>query len=219
MISRSVGLNSTRAACALRRRLRVRELGALGAARGARGVEDDRGVALARARRPRAADRARQELLEAAGLHEDAFGAASRAPASASFAKLVPGEEDLGPGVRQVVRHLAPLQKHVHRHDHAPGAQHAVVGEREVGDVGKHDAHALARPHAALAQESGHSRATFIQRRVAQLTVAELHRDALGGALRAGGQDVGEVAAHLRCPLLGVARSIRHTAASRALPA
>src|SRR6185437_5038616 len=50
----------------------------------------------------------------------------------------VPGEDQPGAAVAEVERDLAPLEQHVHRHDDAAGAQHRVVDDRELGDVGEH---------------------------------------------------------------------------------
>ena len=72
--------------------------------------------------------------------------------------EAVPGEQQLRAGVLQVEGDLAPLQQHVHRHDDAAGAQHAVVGDRELGDVGQHHADPVARldaPSRAAASPGG----------------------------------------------------------------
>jgi hypothetical protein len=64
-----------------------------------------------------------------------------------------PRREDRGgPGVVQVVGHLAGLEQWVHRHDHAAGPQDAVVDDGELGQVGQHDRDAVAALQAAAAQ-------------------------------------------------------------------
>ena len=73
------------------------------------------------------------------------------------------------------------------------GAQHSVVDDRKVGDVGQHDAHAVAALKAPGGQEPGDVRRGAVQHPVAQLDVVELDGDVIGVALRRGGEKVGEV--------------------------
>ena len=53
--------------------------------------------------------------------------------------RLVPGEQDLGPGIAEVVGDLAVLQHRVHRHHRGAGGERAVEGDREGGHVRQHD--------------------------------------------------------------------------------
>ena len=70
-------------------------------------------------------------LLELARLDEDALGAGlGSAPGLGVLGEALPGEQQLGARVLQVEGHLALLEQHVHRHDDAAGAQHAVVDRR-----------------------------------------------------------------------------------------
>ena len=123
----------------------VRELGALRLAGRARRVEDHRGVVavdlgdvlVGLVGEDQALDLARLDLddLDVAGLLRPGLGGLHEA---------VPGEQQLGLRIGQVVGDLAALEQHVHRHDDGARAQHAVVDGREVRDVGQHDPDAVA---------------------------------------------------------------------------
>ena len=121
----------------------------------ARRVEDHRGVVAARGRRrsPRGSTSA-SDLLELAGLDHDAVGAGLVRARLRVVGEAVPREQQLGAGVAEVEGDLAALEQHVHRHDDAAGAQHAVVEDREVRDVGQHDPDAVARLDATVCQEA-----------------------------------------------------------------
>ena len=147
--------------------VRVGELGALGVSGGARGVEDDRGVvhappvrlerrgirrehglrqslhAFHRARRVWR-QRHHQELL-APGFIAGGLRHRRERKLGGSFE----GEQRLRVAVLQVVGDLARLQQHVERHDHRPGLENAVIGDREPRQVGTTERHVIARrdPH------------------------------------------------------------------------
>ena len=111
----------------MQRQVGVGELGALGLPGGARRVEHHGGVVVGGVgdrgiRRGRA-----HLLLELAGLDQQALGARLLGAGLGVVGEPVPGEQQLGPGVRQVEGDLALLEQHVHRHDDAAGPQHAVV--------------------------------------------------------------------------------------------
>ena len=110
----------------------VRELGALRRARRARGVEDHRRVVEAALGDLRRRLAALEQRLELAGLHEHAFGVRLLGAGARGVGELVPGQEDLRPGVAEVEGDLALLEQAVHRHDGRAGAQRAVVADREV---------------------------------------------------------------------------------------
>ena len=78
-------------------------------------------------------------------LDLDQLGAGVGGAVARLGAEAVPGEQQLGARVLQVEGDLAPLEQHVHRHDDAAGPQHAVVGDRELGDVGQHHPDPVAR--------------------------------------------------------------------------
>ena len=82
--------------------------------------------------RPAAGSCSASSRREALRLDLDQLGAGVGGPAAGLLGEAVPGEQQLRAGVLQVEGDLAPLQQHVHRHDHAAGAQHAVVGDREL---------------------------------------------------------------------------------------
>ena len=133
------------------RQVGVGELGTLGLARGARRVEQHRGVIVGRVGDGRVRRGRAHLLLEVARLDEQALGARLLGAGLGVVGEPVPGEDQLGPRVRQVVGDLALLEQHVHRHDDAAGPQHAVVADREVRDVGQHDPDPVAALEAVLA--------------------------------------------------------------------
>ena len=114
--------------------------------------------------------------------------------------EVVPGEHDLRAGVLEVVADLASLEQHVHRDHDATGAQDAVVGDREVRDVGQHDPDAVAGLQALGLQHARDAGRSLVEQPVVEDGVVELDglpfRE-LRGRL---GQDRGEVAAHPRQP-------------------
>ena len=110
--------------------VRVRELGALRLARGARRVQDHRRVVripLDHAGRLGSGEHG-VELLR---LNHDHLGVVRSSPGR--LRELVPGEQDAGTRVGHVVGHLTLLEQHVHRHDRGTGAQRAVIADREIG--------------------------------------------------------------------------------------
>src|SRR4030095_13141073 len=65
-------------------------------------------------------------------------GAAPVASLGRRAGARLPGEDDPGAAVGQVVLDLARLQQRVHRDHHRPGPQHPVVQHRELRDVRQH---------------------------------------------------------------------------------
>src|SRR3954447_18160397 len=176
----------------------VRELGALGLAGRARRVEDDGGVVVGAVgdvgQRVVLAD----ELLELPRLDEDALRARVVRALLGRLGEVVPREQDLRLGVGEGELHLTPLQQHVHRDDDAARAQHAVVGDREVRDVGQHHADAVAGLEALVAQERRDARAGLVEPRVGDLGVVELE----GGLVGVFGGGVGENGGEVHgCPV------------------
>ena len=111
------------------------------------------------------------------GLDHDALGAAPGGARSAAVGELVPGEDQLRLGVAEVERDLALLEQHVHRHDDAAGAQHAVVGDRELGHVREHHPDAVAGLEAALDAAAPATRAVaVVELRVGDHGVVEAQR-------------------------------------------
>ncbi len=123
---------------------------------------------------------------------------------------LVPGEDDRGTGVLEVVLHLAGLEQRVHRHHDGAEAEDAVVGHGEIGDVGQHQADAVAGLDAAIGKQTGHARAGGIEPRVGHLDVVQLHRGAIAVTARRLGEEGGQVRAHVS-PRLVVRRCSRYT--------
>ena len=99
--------------------------------------------------------------------------------------ELVPGQDYAGLGVTEVERDLALLEQRVHWHDRGADTQRAVVAEREVRDVGQHDAHAVSRLHALRAQQSGNARCRPVKPGVAQLVLIDLDRHVVGAPVGA----------------------------------
>ena len=64
---------------------------------------------------------------------------AARAASVGRVGKLVPSEQVASARVLHVVLDLALLEQRVHRYDHAPGPQDAVVDDGELGHVRQHD--------------------------------------------------------------------------------
>ena len=127
----------------------------------------------------------REQASERLGLDDDALGPdLGRALLSGGSANCVPGEDQLGLGVAEVERDLALLEQHVHRHDDAAGAEHAVVGDRELGDVREHDPDPVAGLDAALLQQSGNAGAGVVELGVGEHLMVEAQGCPLAVLLR-----------------------------------
>ena len=130
---------------------------------------------------------------------------ASAAPSRASVGEAVPGEQQLRAGVLEVEGDLAPLQQHVHRHDDAAGAEHAVVGDRELEDVGQHHPDPVALLQPFLAQQRRQAGAAVVEfaRRSARAAPRRT-ADRLRRPLGALGDDRSEIQAHRSSPVIVV---------------
>jgi hypothetical protein len=146
------------------------------------------------------------QLLELAGLHQDALGARLLGAGLRVIGEPLPGKEQLRARVLEVEGHLALSEQHVHRHDDAAGAQDAVVDDREIGDVGQHDPDAVPAGEAVLAQETDEMRAGAVELPVRQLDVVEADRDVVGVVAGGVNQDLGQV--HCRPPVREVVAGI-----------
>ena len=182
----------------MRERLRVGQLGALRLARGARGVEEHRDVLRGGAGQARGWFEDRQRCGEGSRLDLDQLCPGVGGSHSRLLGEAVPGEQELRARVLQVEGDLSPLQEHVHRHDDATGAQHAVVGDREVGDVGQHHPDPVPRRDPPLPQQRRQAGAAVVELRVAQPDLAEPDRRRPRRPLGAGGEQRCEVEPHLR---------------------
>ena len=121
------------------------------------------------------------------------------APVRGLLGEPVPREQQLGAGVLEVVRDLAPLEEDVHGDDHGARPHDPVVDDGEVRDVRQHHPDAIARTDATIAQESGDPRAALVQKAVGDLRIVQLHRHVIGAAARGGGHDARQVhVAHVR---------------------
>ena len=184
---------------ALRAKIVVGELRALGLAGGARRVEDHRGVAALALDDLGAGSPALQHGLEVPGLDQQAVGMRPVAAGVRRVGQLVPGEQQPRLGVGQVVLDLTLLEEHVHRHDHAAAAQDAVVDRCEVRHVRKHHSDAVARAHALGLEQTGDAARGLLQAAVGQRQVVELDRVPVRRARGGVGQQLCEVR-HLSLP-------------------
>ena len=121
-----------------------------------------------------------EQRFELAGFHEHALGVRLLGAGVRGVGKLMPGEEDLRPGVAEVEGHLALLEQAGHRHDDRAGAKHTVVADREIRDVGQHDPDSVPRLDALGAQETGRAGSGGVERGVGQLGVIEFYGHAVG---------------------------------------
>ena len=153
----------------------VGELGALGLAGGARGVEQhDRVVVVA------VGDLVvrlvlGQQLEEPVGLDGDAVDADGGGGLAGLVGHRLPREDDRGAGVLEVVLHLAGLQQRVHRDDDRAGAEHAVEQHRERRHVRQHQADPVAGTDALAPEQRGDPAGPVEQLVVAQHQVVEPH--------------------------------------------
>ena len=171
--------------------VRVGELGPLGLAGRARGVEDHRGViAVALGD---LVDRIGGEQLLRRG-HDHALGARGRRAGLGLAREAVPGEHQARPRVAQVERHLALLQKHVHRDHGGAGPQRAVVDDRELGDVGEHHTDRVAGADPLLEKQAGDPGRRGVELCVGEYLLPEQQCRMVGCAPRGLGQLPGQIA-------------------------
>ena len=171
----------------------VRQLRALGGPGGAGRVEDDRRVVVVGV--VHLGDRLRRadEVPEARHLDEDALGARRLGPGLRVAGKSLPREQDLRARVLEIERDLAALEQHVHRNHDAAGAQHAVVADGKMGDVGEHDPDAVAGLEPGLAQQPRDVRGGAGQLLVGGLCVIEPDGHPVGVLTGGVQQCLGEV--------------------------
>ena len=136
---------------------------------------------------------AAERLLELAGRGEDALRARLLRAALGGLGEAVPGDDQLGARVGEVVRDLARLEQRVHRHDDRAEPQRAEVDDGEVGHVREHQPDAVARPDAVRAQQPGGALGAGVEQRVVQDEVVELDRGPVRGVRDRGCQLVGKV--------------------------
>ena len=194
----------------------VRQLGALRRAGGARRVEDHGGIGVS-ARDGFGDGRGRaDEFFELTRDDRDAFGPGGVRACLSGRDELVPGEHGLGRRVGEVEGGFAFFQENIHRHHHPAGAQHAVVGNGEVGDVGQHDADPVAGTQTPLDQQAGQARAGGVESRVRDFDFVEAKRYAVGLATGCRGQVAapGWSSRHLDQPRIGKLRRL----ARRSMP-
>ncbi len=151
---------------------------------------------------PRSGHRGRRRpaVGEADPVHDDRFRLGLLRAGAGLVRERVPGEDQPGPGVAQVIGDLPGLEQRVHRDDHAAGPEHAVVHHGDFGDVGHHDADPVAGLEAALVQQPGDPGARLVQGPVRHRRVVHPHGHPSG--LGTGGvrQVTGQVRHAAHCP-------------------
>ena len=144
-----------------------------------------------------------QQVGEAGPVHDDDFRLGLLGAAAGLVRERVPGEDQPGPGVAQVIGDLPRLEQRVHRDDHAAGAEHAVVHHGDLGDVGHHDADPVAGLEAALVQQPGHPGARLVQGPVGHRRVVHPHGHPSGVDTGGVRQVLGQVRHAAHCPARG----------------
>ncbi len=122
-----------------------------------RGVENHRGVVLVPVGQVLGGWGGRKRRTESAGTDGDHLGLALLRTGPCLVGEGVPGEQEPGTRVAEVVGDLAGLEQGVHRDDDAAGPQYAEVGEGELGHVGQHDRNSVAGLHATVLEQPGHA--------------------------------------------------------------
>jgi hypothetical protein len=152
------------------------QLGPLGPAGGARGVQDHRRVVVRAAGHLGHRRALVQQPVERARLDGDEAGPGRLRALGGFGGDRVPGEDERGAGVAQVVLDLAGLQQRVHRDHHGAGAQHPVVEDRELHHVRQHQPDAVARSDASRGEQPRRSRGALVQVPVGQGQIVEPDR-------------------------------------------
>ena len=156
------------------------ELGALRLAGRAGGIEEHCGVLAVPVRDLVVRGGGGEEIAEAGRIDDDRLRVRVLGAAARFVRELMPGEDQPGPGVAEVISHLPPLEQRVHRDDHTARAEHAIVGDGELGDVGLHDPHPVAGLEAALAQHPGDPGARLVEFGVCGRGVIHAHGHPVG---------------------------------------
>ena len=158
----------------------VGELGALRLAGRAGGIEEHRGVLAVPVCHLLVRGGGGQEIAEADRIDDDRLRVRVLGAAARFVRELVPGEDQPRPGVAEVISHLPPLEQRVHRDDHTARAEHAVVGDGELGDVGHHDPDPVAGLETALPQHPGDQGARLVEFGVGGRGVIHAHSHPVG---------------------------------------
>ena len=148
-----------------------------------------------------------QQIGEAGPVHDDEFGLGLLRAAACLVRERMPGEDQPGPGVAEVVGDLPRLEQRVHRDDHAAGPEHAVVHHGDLGDVGHHDADPVAGLEAALVQQPGDPGARLVQCPVRHRRVVHPHGHPSGVGPGRVRQVPGQVRHAAHCPAARPGRS------------
>ena len=156
------------------------ELGALRLAGRAGCIEEHCGVLAVPVRDLVVGGGGGEEIAEAGRIDDDRLRVRVLGAAARFVRELVPGEDQPGPGVAEVIGDLSPLEQRVHRDDHTACAEHAIVGDGELGDVGLHDPDPVAGLEAALPQHPGDPGARLVEFGVCGRGVIHAHGHPVG---------------------------------------
>ena len=122
----------------------------------------------------------REQAFEIAGRNRDIVDSGRCRSGPRRFVEAIPAEQDLRPGIGQVVFDLAVPEQRIQRHDDTAEAKGGEVNDREIGDVGHQQADPVAGPDSAVTQEACHRSRGTVERRVVDLKVIEFDRDSFG---------------------------------------
>ena len=189
--------------------LKWRQLGALGLAGGARGVQQHRrvvGVGGGRLQHRLRGGQQRGEVVGPLGraevgrilAHDDQLLAA-RHPIEAGLGAVeetFPGDQRHGVRVLEVIGHLVAGQQHVERHHRCSQVVRPEVGDGELRHVRQHQRHVLTALDAKPLERPGKTLRVGVDRLVAEHRLADDQRGLLGVLLGAGTQDGRKIETH-----------------------
>ena len=183
------------------------QLGPLGTAGRARGVDDDRGVGQHPRGEPGAVRDGEQSLerMRARGVPGVAHGVDLAHPGrSGALGRIaehaLPGDQDLRPAIAEVERHLRRLEQHVQRHGHAAGLEDPEIGDQELRDVGQLQRHRVPRPQAGRLQAGRQPVRQSVQFPVGHLPACIDSHGLAGRRIRGFTQDDREIEIHRFAP-------------------
>jgi hypothetical protein len=134
-----------------------------------------------------------EQVVEPAGLDGDALDPDLVGALAGLLGHVLPGEDDLCPGVLEVVLDLATLEQWVHRYDDRTRREGSVEQDREGGDVGQHQTDPVTRTDSLGRQQRRDPARTVLEFPVGHHHVVEAHRRTIGVLLGCLAQVVGEI--------------------------
>ncbi len=121
-----------------------------------------------------------EEGAEGGRVDPDQVDTRARGALSGLLGHPVPGEDQPGARVAEVVADLPRLEQWVHRHDDPAGTEHAVVDGGEVREVRQHDGDFVARLDAPVLEQASDTRAALAELSERHHRVTEADRDPVG---------------------------------------